>query len=131
MKTRAELEREVMELRQRLASIELALATIALPEKVEQLKVPRSTAVPVCAFIVEMTEYERGWGQRPDGFLVFPTQEAAKAYVDNETKDRTGPVPDEYVRYDLIGYKPVSAAIMRKLELNGRTYVDKLQELTE
>lgn len=129
MKTRAELEQEVLELRQRLSSIELALAATTLPEKVEQLKVPRTTA-PLLAFVVEMTEYERGWGQRPDGYLVFATQEIAAAHVHNETKNRTGPVPDEYVRYDLIGYKPVSAEILRKIELNGRTYVDRLGDLT-
>lgn len=82
-------------------------------------------------YVVEMTERERGWGQRPDGFFAFPTEEKAKAYVNNQTKDRTGPAPDEYVSYDLIGYRECSQAFLDKLAegRHSRVYFDRLGEL--
>lgn len=86
-------------------------------------------------FIVEMTEYERGWGQRPDGFLAFVTEDAAKAHVYEETADRTGPAPDEYVSYSMIGYRACSSAFLQKT-LTAATsldrpfiYVDQVREL--
>jgi hypothetical protein len=108
----------------------------AIPEianKVEQLMLTRTT--PSCVFVVEMTEYERGMGQRPDGYLAFLTEKDANQYVNDITKDRdVRHVPDAYVSYTLLGYKLVSAAVLRKIELSTSTprytYIDKLKELT-
>ena len=86
-------------------------------------------------FIVEMTEYERGWGQRPDGFLAFGTEDAAKAYVQEETKGRTGPAPEIYVAYSMLGYRACSPAVLARVltaseDANGQcVYIDKLAEL--
>lgn len=35
----------------------------------------------VAVYEVEWTEYERGWGQRPDGFSYHCTEEAARKYI--------------------------------------------------
>jgi hypothetical protein len=82
-------------------------------------------------FVVEMTEYERGWGSRPDGNLAFVSEDAAKKYVQKQTADRTGPAPDEYVAYDLVGYRECTPAFFQKLKDNSRgfQYFDRLGEL--
>ena len=46
---------------------------------------------------VFLTEYERGWGSRPEGHSDFDTFEKAKEYQTNFNKDNTGPVPDWYM----------------------------------
>lgn len=48
------------------------------------------------AYAQEWTEYERGWGARPDGYSLHPTREAAVEFARAYTADRTGPAPDEY-----------------------------------
>lgn len=50
-------------------------------------------------YCVNWTEYERGWGQRPDGH----TLHASKAIADDYLKEffgrrQAGPVPDEYTQ---------------------------------
>lgn len=86
-------------------------------------------------FIVEMTEYERGWGQRPDGFLAFVTEDAANLYVQEKTKGRKfGSAPDVYVAYNMIGYRVCSATILQKTLAAASSdrpfiYLDKIQEL--
>lgn len=47
-------------------------------------------------YVVPWTEYERGWGSRPDGYSVHSTKELAEKYVNDTCGDRSGPVPDEY-----------------------------------
>ena len=32
-------------------------------------------------FAMEWTEYEAGWGSRPDGFTIYKTKEAAKKHI--------------------------------------------------
>lgn len=46
---------------------------------------------------INWTEYERGWGQRPDGYTLYLTIEDAKADIARVYESRDdGPVPDEY-----------------------------------
>ena len=80
-------------------------------------------------FVVEMTEHERGWGQRPDGNLAFVDEQTAKAYVDKETKDRTGPAPDEYISYNLLGYRACTSAFLKTVKGKGQVYFSRLSEL--
>lgn len=82
-------------------------------------------------YIVEMTEHERGWGQRPDGNLAFVTEADAKSYVDKVTADRKGPVPDEYTSYHMVGYRECSAEFFSRFEKNKtvRLYVHRLGDL--
>lgn len=42
------------------------------------------------------TESEAGWGMRPDGVSVHRSDAARRAYIYEETKNYTGPVPHEY-----------------------------------
>jgi hypothetical protein len=83
-------------------------------------------------YVVQMTEYERGWGQRPDGNLAFVNEADAREYVALQTADRTGPVPDEYVAYNLVGYRECSKAFFEQLRCNDRgfKYFDRIGELS-
>jgi hypothetical protein len=88
---------------------------------------------PTVAYIVEMTEYERGWGSRPDGYLAFPTEADAKAYVTKETAERSiHNVPDEYIAFSMVGYRECSPRIIESMAnsgCRGFTYIDRLDEL--
>lgn len=42
------------------------------------------------------TEYERGWGQRPDGTSYHASKEKAKQVFDKAFENRGGEVPDCY-----------------------------------
>ncbi len=47
--------------------------------------------------LVEWTEYERGWGQRPDGCSLYLTEQSAKQHIQEEFDSRdSNYVPDEY-----------------------------------
>ena len=56
-------------------------------------------------FVVEFTEYERGWGQKPwDTEYYDNEQEARQRAIDYNTKHNTAKeVPDWYVRADYRG----------------------------
>jgi hypothetical protein len=51
-------------------------------------------------YAVSYTEYERGWGQRPDGTSYHRSEEDAKAFTKRIHGDRSGSVPDEYTNAD-------------------------------
>ena len=52
------------------------------------------------AYEIKWTEYERGWGTRPDGKSYHKTIEEADAYIkqhwEDEKKRNGDSVPDEY-----------------------------------
>lgn len=70
-------------------------------------------------YIIEMVESERGYGQRPDGFLVFHTEQVAKEYVQRMTAGRRGPAPDTYTMYNTIGYRECISSIAEKMRTTG------------
>ncbi len=59
----------------------------------------------VTAFKVQLTEYERGWGQKPWDTLYFNNEAEARQYaVDYNLKHNNEPeVPDWYVRAEYTG----------------------------
>jgi hypothetical protein len=105
----------------------ITATTVVEPEP--ELEAEQVDTTVTVVYMVEMTEYERGWGQRPDGFLAFVDEECAKAWVADTTKDRTGPAPDIYVRYSKIGYKPCSRKFAEDVGHKGRMYVNRLSDL--
>ena len=48
------------------------------------------------AIIEGVTEYERGWGNRPDGHLLYLTKEDREIYLKWFHKDDTVSAPDDY-----------------------------------
>lgn len=52
----------------------------------------------LAAYAINWTEYERGWGTRPDGHTLHATKEIAQKYRSDFLSKRPGGnyVPDEY-----------------------------------
>lgn len=83
------------------------------------------------SYVVEMTEYERGWGQRPDGYVAFLTEDAANEYIAEQTKDRTGSAPDVYVNYSKVGYRETNPKILTSIKKSPSKYMyfERMNEL--
>ncbi len=66
---------------------------------------PRIQAPNVQAFKVELTEYERGWGQKHWDTWYFDNEEEARqaAIAYNREHNTASSAPDWYVRADYIG----------------------------
>jgi hypothetical protein len=73
---------------------------------------------------ITWTEYERGWGQRPDGYSYHVSKEFAEKYVKDYWKDMPKETPDEYSKPS----EPVLAEVSEELfnqvqnEKNVRTW---------
>lgn len=82
-------------------------------------------------YIIDITEHERGWGQRPDGHIGCLTEAAADEYIKRKTTGRTGHAPDIYESYSKRGYVEVSPTVyMSFASTNAESmYFDKLSEL--
>lgn len=60
-------------------------------------------------FVLEGTEYERGWGSRPDGYLILANEKDADAFLEAECLERlkAKTVPDDFTNWDKVGYKVI------------------------
>lgn len=67
--------------------------------------------------VIEGTEFERGWGSRPDGFVAFLSEAAAMKFIeDYERVFNAGTVaPNEYTIYSYVGLKSCSATFFEIL----------------
>lgn len=82
---------------------------------------------PIVAFVLEATEFERGWGCRPDGFVSFKTEADADKFlakVELEMK-AASEVPYEYTTYEKVGYKEVDMAVVESLQTHGFIWTTK------
>lgn len=114
---------KVIALRARIAELEKqaddAAQEQARPKRIE-------------AFVLECTEYEREWGQRPDGYLIFQTAEDLSKFEadDLRAKRATTETPGYYVAYQRQPSRTARANFFDNLPLDRRyRYVDKLSEL--
>lgn len=77
---------------------------------------------------VDWTEYERGWGQRPDGSSLHPNIEEAKKAIKehwDREKERnpSGRTPDWYVKPGKPYMVEVDAVTYRKVVSEGTVWV--------
>jgi hypothetical protein len=79
--------------------------------------------------VVECTEFEQGWGQRPDGYYGFLTEEEANEFIRAQTKDRTGPVPYIYTHYEYIGLKETTKDNLLAVTHSRRKHFNRLEDL--
>jgi hypothetical protein len=91
------------------------------------------------AWLVEWTETEVGWGQRPDGAWYYPTEEAATKDTDrrlaemrkwaNERENRQPNLPLEYSSPEspplLV---PVSAELAREIAEKGSAFRERSEQ---
>lgn len=73
--------------------------------------------------VIEGTEYERGWGYRPDGLVAFKTKELALAYIANyhETFNTATSAPDCYTVYAYAGEHWANEKFVSRFKLNEFT----------
>ena len=66
---------------------------------------PRIQKPNVTAYRVELTEYERGWGQRPWETIYFDNEAEARRFAEdyNRKYNNEPSAPDWYVRADYTG----------------------------
>lgn len=66
-------------------------------------------------YVCAVTEHEQGWGQRPDGYFLFETEEKFIEWKDKKYANRTDKnVPYIYDTYEGIGYHPVADDVYRE-----------------
>jgi hypothetical protein len=75
-------------------------------------------------YFVSVTEYERGWGSKPDGYVVFNSEKEADYFLKQEYASRGNQVPDYYLDYSKSGYRPISQGLANAISNNGKAYVD-------
>jgi hypothetical protein len=66
---------------------------------------PRISAPNITAYKVQLTEYERGWGQRPWETIYFDNEDEARRFAEdyNRRNNTESHAPDWYVRADYAG----------------------------
>jgi hypothetical protein len=87
--------------------------------------------------VIEGTEYERGWGSRPDGYIAFKSKAEADAYITGYNKEYNSAAhaPDCYTTFSYIGEKWAGKKFMKRMELRHhiissvRAAFDRLAEL--
>lgn len=82
-------------------------------------------AIGTTVFPLAITEYERGWGSRHDGYLFF-LSEGDRAWFlehDREEKDQTGDeVPDWYLSYNLVNPLGLPEHLANKISFTERVF---------
>lgn len=82
-------------------------------------------AIGTTVFPLAITEYERGWGSRPDGYLFFLSEEDRAWFLnhDREEKDQTGDeVPDWYLSYNLVNPLGLPEHLANKISFTERVF---------
>lgn len=69
---------------------------------------------------IDFTEFERGWGSRPDGYILFKAKAAAEAYYEEHWSSYpAGPAPDYYIHAERPRLVEFTAAETAKLGDRG------------
>lgn len=60
-------------------------------------------------FPLEITEYERGWGSRHDGYLLFLSEDDRIKFLRNDAQEKrkNSQVPDYYLAFTSIPTRPL------------------------
>lgn len=72
--------------------------------------------------VIEWTEHERGWGQRPDGFSYHPSMEAAEQFIKDYWSRQPKETPDEYSAPSTPWLVFVNEVAWLLIEGNGHTW---------
>jgi hypothetical protein len=96
-------------------------------------ELPPVPQVTPTVHVIEGTEYERGWGQRPDGYAAFTSEAAARKFiVEYDRKWNSAKhAPDEFTKYEYIGIKNCSPGFYKVVYSCDVKHFNKLSELLE
>lgn len=70
-------------------------------------------------YAIRWTEYERGWGPRPDGVTYYTTKQKAEESYNKAFEGRQGSVPDDYSNPSDPFLVEVSKALYDSVHSNG------------
>jgi len=73
-------------------------------------------------FLVQVTEFERGWGSRPEGFLVFETEQDRTQFLKDMNAQKGYVVPDYYWDYASV-VRPHQLTEMKELHTTPDTSI--------
>lgn len=95
-----------------------------MSRKTKNHLIDKKPEVPPPAFTVygiSWTEFERGWGCRPDGWSLHKSEEDVSKYLENYRKSLPKSAPDEYSTSDSEKGKLiiVSESLYRKVHQSG------------
>ena len=104
----------------------------ALHDRIAELEAQLSSG-PSTVHVIEGTEYERGWGCRPDGYVAFTNKADAELYIAeyNKKYNNLPSAPDEYTTYQYIGIKDCSPAFLRLVKQKGSHHFNRKSEMLE
>ena len=95
------------------------------------LRLNAAPTVTPTVHVIEGTEYERGWGQRPDGYVAFLSKEAAEAWMADYIKRNhtSKEAPDEYTSYTYVGIRECSMSFFNAVSTAKLKHFDRTSEL--
>lgn len=82
----------------------------------------KTLQIGTTVYLVRVTEYERGWGSRPEGFLVFETIEDRAKFIQDMNAEKQDVVPDYYWDYSIAPH-PHQLTKMQKLSRYPKTSI--------
>jgi hypothetical protein len=80
---------------------------------------------------IDWTEYERGWGNRPDGTTLHRTMEVAKSYIENHWSNQPNKAPDEYSSPGTPRIVQISDFLYERLLINDSIWVENTKWPTD
>ena len=96
-------------------------------------KLPEMKTIPNVGAAVQITEFERGYGQRSAGYMVFFNREDAERFIKEDNESRTSEVPETYWKYKYIGACKISMVEVSVMIDSGRdpayAFVNKIELL--
>lgn len=104
---------------------------LAWPTQAEEAAEAVEIKTKYYAYIIEGTEHESGWGQRPDGVVAFKTEADATQWIAEYYKKHhaSKTAPHDYTTYDKLGNHEVSFETFKKLGEKNLVHADRLHEL--
>lgn len=83
-------------------------------------------------YVYDVIEHERGWGCRPDGYMLFLDKQPAEDWVKEHYSNRdTGAVPNYYENYEDGRWHPVHESLFDKIKADGHGWVKDLNEVVK
>ncbi len=84
-------------------------------------------------YATKWTEYERGWGQRPDGITLFEDRSTGEKHIEEHYAKRgNGPAPDEYSNPSKLELVEVSENLYNEVMSKGSLWLstNNINQLT-
>ena len=96
-------------------------------------KLSEMKTIPNVGAAVQITEFERGYGQRSAGYMVFFNREDAVRFAQTDTERHKGEAPETYWKYTYLGPCKIGIVEISVMMDSGRdpayAFVNKIELL--